>query len=82
MAMVRFIEHNGQRIEITAAPVVIEIRCDGCGEFIGSGKVESQSTLVTVRGRGEVEVATDAHPEHLRDAVIKQISICLLNLIP
>jgi hypothetical protein len=29
-----------------------------------------------------VEVATDAHPEHLRDAVIKQISICLLNLIP
>lgn len=77
MSTVRFIEHNGERIDIDMARVVTELRCDLCGEFtdrddalqVNVGIQKALQVNVDIQKRGALltaPVQLDAHPSCAR----------------
>jgi hypothetical protein len=77
MAAVVFIEHLGQRIDITRAERTIETRCDVCGEFVPRGEAVTVNLSVNALGSGPHHDSIEGHAGHVLDkvvAVIRQVA--------
>lgn len=74
MAQVIFVEHKGERIDITHLERDMETRCDGCGEFVARGDVVYVNATFSTTTRSPVQVFREGHPEHVEHALAAALS--------
>lgn len=80
MSKVQYIEHNGERIELTRSQIASELRCDLCGEFLDREEA-LQLRLEATRIAWTTPINLDVHQsclkhisEHLAKTVEDRLS--------
>lgn len=69
MATVRYVEINGERIELGDSEVLTESRCDSCGEFVKMTAMAIVTLTVSGPGLATITTTREGHVSHITAAV-------------
>ena len=77
MSTVRFIERDGERLELPAdSAIKSELRCDGCGEFLDGADHAAADVTIDLEPGSVNHLHTfhvDAHRPHLAAALARVV---------
>ena len=78
MSTVRFIERDGERLELPADQAIkSELRCDGCGEFLAAADHATATISIDLSPGAQTghphDFHVDAHRTHLAAAIARVV---------
>ncbi len=80
MSVAVFIEHKGERIEITNAERFTEERCDVCGQFLPVPESLLVNLSVSIGQTTPTHSSLSGHPEHILDKVASLLAAAAREL--